>query len=200
MPLQRFSSWSFVALRGQKEVFSAALRVLRGQKGFKVFSVPLRGQTKLCPCKDFLRGPSWPFVDKKRCSPRPSASSADKKGLRCSPCPFADRPNYALAKIFFVVLRGPSWTKRGVLRGPPRPPRTKRAKVFSCPFADRPNYALAKIFFVVLRGPSWKKRGVLRAPSRTDQIMPLQRFSSWSFVALRGQKEVFSAALRVLRG
>ena len=30
-----------------------------------------------------------PFVDKKRCSPRPSASSADKKGLRCSPCPFA---------------------------------------------------------------------------------------------------------------
>ena len=177
--------------------------------------MPLRGQTKLCPCKDFLakiflRGPSWKkrgvlrgpprpprikrvqgvlrapsrtdqimplqrfsswsFVEKKRCSPRPSASSADKKGSRCSPCPFADRPNYALAKIFFVALRGPSWKKRGVLRGPPRPPRIKRVQ------------------------------GVLRAPSRTDQNMPLQRFSSWSFVALRGKKEVFSAALRVLRG
>ena len=194
MPLQRFSSWSFVVLRGQKEVFSAALRVLRGQKGFKVFSVPLRGQTKLCPCKDFLRGPSWPFVEKKRCSPRPSASSADKKGLRCSPCPFADRPNYALAKIFFVALRGqkevfsvplrgqtklcpckdflrgPSWPFVDKKRCSPRPSASsadkKGLRCSPCPFADRPNYALAKIFFVVLRGPSWTKRGVLRGPPR----------------------------------
>ena len=56
----------------------------------------------------------------KRCSPSPSASSADKKGVlrapprpprtkRCSPRPSAS-----------------SADKKGVLRAPPRPPRTKR--------------------------------------------------------------------------
>ena len=67
MILQRFSSWSFAALRGQK---------------------------------------------------------------RCSPPPFVDRPKYDLAKVFFVVLRGPSWIK----------------KVFSPPpFVDSPNNDLANL-------------------------------------------------------
>ena len=47
--------------------------VLRGPSWTKkIFSPALRGQTKLCPYKGFLRGPSWPFVDKKGFLPRPS--------------------------------------------------------------------------------------------------------------------------------
>ena len=60
----------------------------------------------------------------------------------CNFVSFVDRPNYNLAKVFFVVLRGPSWMK----------------KVFPPAFVDRPNYNLAKVFFVALRGPSWIKK------------------------------------------
>ena len=119
-----------------------------------------------------LRAPSRAFADKKRCSPRPSASSADPKVFfvvlsgpswikgvlrapsrafadkkRCSPRPSASSAD---PKVFFVVLGGPSWTK-GVLRAPSRA------------FADK------KVFFVVLCGPSWIK-GVLRVPSRIDPV------------------------------
>ena len=166
----------------------------------KVFSVVLSGPPWLKRCS------SWSFVDKKvffatlrapsrikeRCSPRPSASSADKKG----------------------VLRGPSWTKRcssrlfaplrgqkGVLRDPSRPFADQR-KVFSAslrvlrgqkrcssrPFVDK------KVFFATLRAPSRikercsprpsassaDKKGVLRGPSWTKRCPP------WSSVALRG--------------
>ena len=51
----------------------------------------------------------------------------DKK--KVFPWPFVDKPNYDLAKVFFVVLRGPSWTK----------------KVFPRPFVDNPNYDLANL-------------------------------------------------------
>ena len=68
-----------------------------------------------------LRGPSWM--------------------KKVFPPAFVDRPNYNLAKVFFVALRGPSWIK----------------KVFSpsWPFVwikkmHRPNYDLAKVFFVAL--------------------------------------------------
>ena len=114
------SSRPFVALRGQKEVAVAV-----------------------------LRGPSWPFVDKKK-----------------------------LPLPFFVALSGPSWTKRScvaVLRGPSRP------------FADKKKLPLP--FFAVLRGPSWTKRSC-----RCRSSCP-----SWPSAALRGQKEIAVAVLR-LRG
>ena len=88
---------------------------------------------------------------------------------KCSSCPFVDQkrfplqpfvdsPNNDLAKVFFVVLRGPSWIKRFSLR----------------PFVDSPNNDLAKVFFVVLRGPSWIKKGFLRGLSWIDHILILQ--------------------------
>ena len=146
-----------------------------------------------------LRGPSWPFVDQERCSPRPSV----------------DSPNYDLSKVFSAALRGPPWPsvdKRGVLRGPsltaqimtlqrfsswpfvdkksvlPGPPWTAQIMTFQrfsprpsvalrgqkrCsprPFVDSPNYDPAKVFFVALRGQ--KKCSPL--PSWTDQNMTLQ--------------------------
>ena len=54
-----------------------------------------------------------------RCSPRPSASSADKKGLRCSPRPSASSADKKGVKVFSAPLR--------VLRG------QKGFKVFSAP-------------------------------------------------------------------
>ena len=92
-----------------------------------------------------LRDPSRPFADKRCCScrsPRPSASSADKKGvavavLRDPSRPFADKrccscrspwPSVSfvdkkvLQLQFFATLRAPSRTKDvavAVLRGPP---------------------------------------------------------------------------------
>ena len=95
-----------------------------------------------CDCPEDVCGQHWPvsrlilvFYDHnlrwQRCSPcppRPSASSADKKVLRCSSCPFVDKeglrcspcPSAALrvlrgqkgVKVFFVPLRGPSRIKR----------------------------------------------------------------------------------------
>ena len=133
---------SFVALGGQKSVLpappspSVALTVLRGQKW----------------CS------SWPFVDSKRCSPRPSAALRVLRGSKkgCSPCPSA-----ALVRTLRVlrVLRGQKrcsprplvalrGQKKAVLRAPPRP---------SVSSAD--------------------KKGVLPAPSppsRTKQTLPLQ--------------------------
>ena len=77
-----------------------------------------------------------------------------------------NRPNYALAKVFFVVLRGPSWIIKGV---PPRPSRTAQIMTLQR-FSSRP--------FAAFRG----QKGVLRSPSSIDQIMTLQWCSPWPFV------------------
>ena len=92
--------------------------------------------------------------------------------------------------MFFVVLRGPSWPKEGVLRGPSRL------------FVDKKR--CSSWSFVALRG---SKEGFLRGPSRpfVDQqkvfFVPLRdsswikrRFSSCPFATLRGSKEGFLRA------
>ena len=71
--------------------------------------------------------------------------------------------------MFFVVLRGPSWTKR-------------KLRCSSRSFVALRGQKEVKVFFVALRGPSWTKRKL--------------RCSSWSFAALRGQKKVFPPAHR----
>ena len=152
--------------------FSAALRVLRGQR--------------CCRCRS-----SWPlvsFVDQKRCSSRSFVALRGQKEvavavLRGPPCPPRTKvlplPFFvALSvlrgskEVYFAVLRGPSWTKRScscssavaVLRGPPCPPRTK---VLPLPFfvALSVLRGSKEVFFPALRGPSWIKRGVLPCPS-----------------------------------
>ena len=104
-------------------------------------------------------------MDKKglRCSPRPSASSADKKvdkkGLRCSPCPSAssaDKKVLRCSSCPFAALRGfkkkvlrcspcPSASSaEGVLRAPSRPFVDKKGlRCSSQPFVDRPHSDLA---------------------------------------------------------
>ena len=123
-----------------------------------------------------------------RCSS--SCSFAALRGQkRCSPSPFVDRPNYDLAKVFFVALRGPPWTKGSCSRRCSSP-RPSVSSVDKC------------VAVAVLRVPSLPfvdKKGVPPVPSWTDQIMIWQRFSSWPFAALRGQKEV-AVAVAVLRG
>ena len=110
------------------------------------------------PCNGVLRGPPWPSVDNKGVLPRPSRidqmpcngvlrgppwPSVDNKGVL--PRPSMNRPNYALAMVFSVALRGPPWTIKvfspalheqtklcpckGFLRGPSLPFVDK--KVFS---------------------------------------------------------------------
>ena len=80
------------------------------------------------------------------------------------------------------VLRDPSRIKKGVLRVPPRPPRTKSCS--SWPFVDQ------KVFFATLRVPSWIKKGVLRVSPRPPRT---KRCSSWPFV---DQKVFFVTALQ----
>ena len=122
---------------------SAALRVLRGQK------------------KGVLRAP-----------PRPSVSSADKKGVLPDPSwPFADKK-----KLFSAPLRGPPCpprTKKVFSPTPRGPSRTKK----SC--SPRPSAALR-----VLRGQKRCSPRPLRGqkrcsprpypPSRTKHTLPLQ--------------------------
>ena len=142
--------------------FSAALRVLRGQR--------------CCRCRS-----SWPllsFVDQKRCSSRSFAALRGQKEaavavavLRGPPCPPRTKvlplPFFVALivlrgskEVFFAVLRGPSWTKRSC----------------SCRCSSpRPSVSSADkgVAVAVLRGPycpSWIKRGVLRGPSRKDGI------------------------------
>ena len=179
-----------VSSADKKRCSSRSFAPLRGSKGFKVFSAPLRalrGQKK-----GVLRVPSRPFVDQRgsRCSPRPSVSSADKKGvLRAPPCPSVDKKGVLRAPPCPSVdkkgvLRAPPWTKgvQGVLRAPPCPPRTKKRcssrsfaplrgskwfKVFSAPLRLlRGQKRFSPCPSVPLRAPPWIKRvqGVLRAP------------------------------------
>ena len=162
---QRFSSWSFVALRGQKRCSPLPFEDRPNHDPAKVFFVALRGPSWT---KGVLPRPSWTdqFMIPQRFSSWSFVALRGQK--RCSPLPFEDRPNHDPAKVFFVALRG-------------------QKRCSPLPFEDRPNHDPAKVFFVALRGPSWTK-GVLPRPSWTDQFMIPQRFSSWSFVALRGQK------------
>ena len=157
---------------------------LRGQKVLQLqFSVSLRGSswTKGVAVA-VLRGPPWPFVDKRCCScsspkrccvpPRPFV---DKRCCSCSsPCPSASlRGQKVLQLQFSVSLRGPSWTKGvavAVLRGPPWPFVDKRCCSCSSPcpsVALRGQKVLQLQFSVSLRGPSWTKGvavAVLRVP------------------------------------
>ena len=129
-----------------------------------------------------LRGPPWPFVDKRCCScssPCPSVVPfVDKRCCSCSsPCPsVALRGQKVLQCLqFSVSLRGSSWTKGvAVLQ-----------------------------FSVSLRGSSWTKGvavAVLRVPPWPFVDKRCCSCSSpWSSVALRGQKVLqlqFSVSLR----
>ena len=87
-------------------------------------------------------------------------------------------------------LRGPSWTKRSCSCRSSRPFAALRGqkevavavlRAPSRPFADKKKLPLP--FFAVLRGPSRTKRNCSCR-------------SSWSFAALRGQKEIAVAVLR----
>ena len=148
----------------------------------------LRGQKEVAVAVAVLRGPPCPpwtkvlplqfFLD----------LSVLRGQKRFSPPPFVDRPNYYLERFSscsFVALRGQKEVAVAVavLRGPPCPPRTK---------------VLPLQFFLdlsVLRG---QKR--FSPPPFVDRPnYYLERFSSCSFVALRGQKEV-AVAVAVLRG
>ena len=137
--LERFSSCSFVFLRGQKEVavavavlrgppcpprtkvlplqFSAALRVLRGQMCCRCSSsrpfvalrgqmccrcssscsfVALRGKKEVAVAVAVLRVPSWPFVEKRKLQSPLQFSAALRvlRGQRCCRCS-SSRPSVA---------------------------------------------------------------------------------------------------------
>ena len=84
----------------------------------------------------------------------------------CNFVSFVDRPNYNLAKVFFVALRGPSWIKKvfsPALRGQTKlRPYKGFLRDPSRPFADK------KVFSPALRGQTKPRpcKGFLRGPSR----------------------------------
>ena len=171
--LERFSSCSFVALRGQKEV-AVAVAVLRGP--------PCPPRTNVLPLQFFLD------------------LSVLRGQKRFSPPPFVDRPNYYLERFSscsFVFLRGQKEVAVAVavLRGPPCPPRTKvlplqfsaalrvlRGQMCCRCSSPRPSVSSVEkgVAVAVLRGPSWPfvdkcfAVAVLRGPSWIDQTMTLQ--------------------------
>ena len=191
------SSWPSVALRGQKEA-AVAVAVLRGPPcppWTKVlplqFFVALRGPSwtkRSCRCRcssprpsvssvdkgvavAVLRGPPWPFVDKKKL-PLPlqfSAALRVLRGQRCCRCR-SSWPSVALrgqkeAAVAVAVLRGPP-----CLRG--------KGGVAVLRALRRPSWTKVQSRCKVLRGPPWPFVDKKKLP------LPLQ----------------FSAALRVLRG
>ena len=204
--------------------------VLRGQKVLPLpFSAALRGPSRTKGVAvAVLRGPSWPFVDKRCCRCRSSRSFAalsgpsrpfvDKRKLQL-PFFVALRGQKVLPLPFFAALRGqkvlplPFFVARGqkVLRGHSRPFVDKRccrcrsSRPFVAlrgPFvALRGQKVLPLPFFAALRGPSWTKGvavAVLRGPS-------------WPFVdkrccrcrsswPLRGPSWTKGVAVAVLRG
>ena len=140
---QRFSPWSFVALRGHKRCSPPPFVDRPNHDPAKVFFVVLRGPSWIK--KGVLPRPTWTdqimipqrfssvaLHRKKGVLPRPSWTDqfmipqrfspwsfvALRGHKRCSPPPFVDRQNHDPAKVFFVVLRGPSWIKKGVLPCP----------------------------------------------------------------------------------
>ena len=189
--LERFSSWPFADKRKLQSPlqFSAALRVLRGQRCCRCRSscsfVALRGQKEVAVAVAVLRGPPCPPWTKvlplqvfvflrgplrtkgscsRRCSsPRPSVSSVDKgvavAGLRVPSWPFADKRKLQSPLQFSAALR--------VLRGQ----RCCRCRS-SCSFVALCGQKEVAVAVAVLRGPPcppWTK------------VLPLQVFA-----ALRG--------------
>ena len=177
-----------------------------------------------------LRGPWW---TKRNCSCRSSwffvALGGQKEVavavLRGSSWPLVDEKKLQLP--FFVVLRGPWWTKRtvAVLRGPSWPLVDRscscRSSWFFVALGGQKEIAVAVLrgpswplvdekklqlpFFVVLHGPWWTKRNCSCRSSWFFMALRGQKevavAVSWSFVALGGRKEIAVAVLRVaLRG
>ena len=138
----------------------------------KVFFVALRGQKEVAVAVAVLRGPSWPFVDKRKLQSPLQFSAALRvlRGQMCCRCS---------SSWPFVALRGQKEVAVAVavLRGPPSPPWTNvlplqffaALRVLRGQMCCRCSSSWS---FLALRGPSWKKVSPPR-PSRTDQIMTL---------------------------
>ena len=198
--LERLSSWPFADKRTLQSPlqFSAALRVLRGQRCCRCSSsrsfAALRGLKEVAVAVAVLRGPPCPTWTKvlplpffavlrgpSRTNVLPlqfSAALRVLRGPRCCRC---------RSSRSFVALRGQKevTVAVAVLRGPPCPPWTK---------------VLPLPFFAVLRGPSWTNVLPFSAALRVLRGQRCCRCrSSRSFAALRGQKEV-TVAVAVLRG
>ena len=128
------------------------LFVALGGQNKAVLRAPPRPSVSSADKKGVLPDPSWPFADKIKLfsAPLPAALRVLRGQKRCSPRPL-------------VALRGQN---KAVLRAPPRP---------SVSSADK-----KKLFSAPLRGPPcppWTKKGVLPAPtppSRTKHTLPLQ--------------------------
>ena len=130
-------------------VFFAALSVLRGLN------------------RGVLRGPSRPFVDKRKLQSPLQFSAALRvlRGQRCCRCKVLRGPSWPFVdkKVLHVlrVLRGPSWTKRGVASLPfSRPSVSSVDKGVAVAVLRGPSRALRgskKVFSAALRGPSWTK-------------------------------------------
>ena len=217
--------WPSVALRGQKE--AVAVAVLRGPPCPPwtnvlplQFFVALRGPSwtkgscsrrcssprpsvssvDKCVAVAVLRGPPWPFVDKRKLQSPLQFSAALRvlRGQMCCRCS-SSWPSVALRGQKEVAVAV------AVLRGPPCPPWTN---------------VLPLQFFVALRGgppcPPWTKGGPswpfvdkLQSPLQFSAALRVLRgqmccrcSSSWPFVDKRKLQSPlqFSAALRVLRG
>ena len=99
------------------------------------------------------------------------------------------RPSLIMAfrekKVFFVALRGPSWTKKGFLRGPHRPKRCSSRPFVAFRGQKRcsswPSW-IKTVFFAALRGPSWPfvdKKGVIPLPPRLTHFQLHSRPILW---------------------
>ena len=209
--LERFSSWPFADKRKLQSPlqFSAALRVLRGQRCCRCRSscsfVALRGQKEVAVAVAVLRGPPCPPWTKvlplqvfvflrgplrtkgscsRRCSsPRPSVSSVDKgvavAGLRVPSWPFADKRKLQSPLQFSAALR--------VLRGQ----RCCRCR------SSRPFVALCGQMCCRCSSPRPSVSSVDKGVAVAGLRVP-----SWPFADKRKLQSPlqFSAALRVLRG
>ena len=168
----------FVALRGPPWTKGSCSRRCSSPR-------PSVSSVDKCVAVAVLRGPSRPFVDKRKLQ-SPLQFSAALRVLR---------GQTVLPLQFFVFLRGPPWTKGSCSRrcSSPRPSVSSVDKcvavavlrVPSRPFVDKRKLQSPLQFSAALR--------VLRGQ------MCCRCSSSCSFAALRGQKEV-AVAVAVLRG
>ena len=188
---QRFSSWPFADKRKLQSPlqFSAALRGPSWTKGScsRRCSSPRPSVSSVdkCVAVAVLRGPSWPFVDKRKLQSPLQFSAALRvlRGQMCCRCS-SSRPSVSSVDkcVAVAVLRGPSWpfvALRGqkevavavaVLRGPPSPPwtnvlplqfsaalRVLRGQMCCRCSSSRPSVSSVDkcVAVAVLRGPSW---------------------------------------------
>ena len=218
----RVPPWPFVDKRCCSCSSPCPSVALRGQKVLQLqFSVSLRGSswTKSVAVA-VLRGPPWPFVDKRCCSCSSPWSSVALRGQK------------VLQLQFSVSLRGPSWTKGvavAVLRGPSVALRGQKvlqlqfsvSSVPPCsslppwPFVDKrccscsspcPSVALRgqkvlQLQFSVVPSvaPSWTKGLQLQLPCPSSKRC-CSCSSPCPSVALRGQKVLQLQFSVVLRG